>query len=118
MGPQMSSSPRKPRKKPLKNDLLKVDPAEIAEQLTVYEHQRYAKIAPRECLAYMHAQLGPTVFHLEAFIRTYDQLANWVKLSILEASSIPARTSTIDYWIKVAEVRLALTYLKLQANVA
>lgn len=103
MGSQMAMSPKKSRKKPLKNDLLRLDSSELAEQLTLYEQQRYTKIVPRECLAYMHTQLGPTVFHLEAFCRTYDQLANWVKLSILEASSIPARTNTVDYWIKVAE---------------
>lgn len=102
--PPMGLTPRKPRKfKSHKNDLLRLDPVEIAEQLTLYEYNRYSRITPRECLAYIHTQTGHSVANLAGFIRTYDQLAGWVKLSVLNASSIIKRASTIDLWIKVAE---------------
>ncbi|KAG2022767.1 cell division control protein 25 [Coprinopsis cinerea AmutBmut pab1-1] len=103
--PPNGLTPRKPRKsKAHRNDLLRMDPSDIAEQLTLYEYNRYSTITPRECLAYVRTQKGDSVMHLNAFCATYDQLAGWVKLSILNNDAIAKRAATIDFWIKVAEV--------------
>ncbi|KAJ2918365.1 hypothetical protein MD484_g2048, partial [Candolleomyces efflorescens] len=103
--PPRGLTPKKPLKvKEHKNDVLRVDAAYLADQLTLYEYHLYSKITPRECLAYVNTQSGPEVHDLVSFCSTYDKLGGWVKMSVLnQESSIPKRANTIDHWIKVAE---------------
>lgn len=115
--PAMGITPKKPLKtKEHKNDLLRVDPTVLADQLTLHEYSLYEKITPRECLSYIGKQSGPEVEHLVAFCATYDKLCSWVKLSILSQPQLGKRANIIDHWVKVAEVSITI-YSALTANV-
>lgn len=96
--------PKKPIKsKTHKNDLLRVDPSVLADQLSLLEYDLYGKITPLECLTYVRKQTGPDIQNLLSFCSTYDKLGSWVKMSILSMNAITKRGQTIDHWIKVAE---------------
>ncbi|KAJ3535720.1 hypothetical protein NMY22_g6360 [Coprinellus aureogranulatus] len=102
--PSMGIIPKKPTKtKDHKNDLLRVDPVLLADQLTLYEYNLYEQITPSECLSFTRKQCGPDVEHLVAFCGTYDKLGSWVKLSILGQPQLGKRANTIDHWVRVAE---------------
>ncbi|KDR85609.1 hypothetical protein GALMADRAFT_54074 [Galerina marginata CBS 339.88] len=97
-------TPKKPRKsKAHKGDLLKLDPVDIAEQLTLLESSLYVKITPQECLARARNQTGSNVARLEDFCSTHEKLCRWVKISILNNDVLNKRANTVDFWIKVAE---------------
>lgn len=99
-----------------KLDLLKLDPKIVADQLTVYEFDLYAKITPQECLNYVKTRTGSEVARLRAFCSTHDKLGAWVTMSILNGEATGKRAHTVDFWIKVAEVCLFL-YSHLQSEV-
>ncbi|KAF8899165.1 ras guanine nucleotide exchange factor domain-containing protein [Infundibulicybe gibba] len=86
-----------------KNDLLRLDPTDIAEQLSLLEYRLYAKISPQECITYAKIQTGDVVANLCSFCSTHDKLAGWVKTSILNNEMLSRRADTVDFWIKVAE---------------
>ncbi len=99
--------PRKRRKsKNHKNDLLPLDPTDSAEQLALLEYKLYVKLTAQECISYAKTQAGKTVENLTTFCSTHDKLAAWVKTSILTNEALGKRADTVDFWIKVAEVRL------------
>ncbi|KAJ7687418.1 ras guanine nucleotide exchange factor domain-containing protein [Mycena rosella] len=96
--------PRKRRKsKNHKNDLLRLDPADIAEQLALLEFKLYVKLTAQECISYAKTQTGKVVENLCTFCATHDKLAAWVKTSILTNEALGKRADTVDFWIKVAE---------------
>jgi son of sevenless-like protein len=98
--------PRKRRKsKNHKNELLRLDPTDIAEQLALLEFKLYAKLTAQECISYAKTQTGKQVENLCAFCATHDKLAAWVKTSILMNEGLAKRADTVELWIKVAEVR-------------
>jgi hypothetical protein len=100
-----TASPKKARKsKAHKNELSKMDPVDMMEQLTLLEFGLYVKITPQECLAYAKTQSGTTVANLVDFCGTHDKLASWVKNSVLENDALLKRADTVDFWIKVADV--------------
>ena len=74
----------------------------MAEQLALFEFQRYNKVTPQECLR--HATGKQHTGNLFSFCSTHDKLVFWVKASVLENDALGKRTDTIDFWIKVAEV--------------
>ncbi|KAG6878166.1 hypothetical protein C0993_011239 [Termitomyces sp. T159_Od127] len=101
INPPTRSLPKKVKKpKSHKNDLLRLDPADIAEQLTLIESERYLKITPKECL--LHNK-HTTSTNLAKFCSVHDKIVSWVKTSILTNEALGKRASTIDFWIKVAE---------------
>lgn len=104
--PLTSSSSSK--SKSHKNELLKMDPLELAQHLTLVEYRLYAKIRPAECMMWPKMQRGPEVENLLKFCSTSDKLVAWVKYSILKEDGLGKRADVIDFWIKVAEVRLPL----------
>lgn len=81
-----------------------MDPGDIAQHLTLYEHRLYVKIRPSECLHWAKQMKGNSAANLSAFCATHDQLATWVKMSILGNDGLGKRADMIDLWIKVAEV--------------
>lgn len=83
---------------------MKVDPANMAEQLTLWEQSFYVKVTTQDCLAYARVKTGPGVAKLVAFCATYDNLVSWVKGSVLNHEVLGKRAYTVDFWIKVAEV--------------
>jgi len=97
--------PAKARKSKVhKNDLLKLDSSDIAEQLTLREFGLYLKITPQECLTYVKTKKGSAVANLVEFCSTHDKLASWVKTSVFNNDLLSKRADTVDFWIKVAEV--------------
>jgi son of sevenless-like protein len=105
--PISATTPPKPSKRKnskLKNELLKMDSTEVAQQLTFYEYRLYQKIRPSECINWAKTQKGETVANLMSFCATHDKLAAWVKMSVLSNDGLGKRADMIDYWIKVAEV--------------
>ncbi|KAF8079044.1 ras guanine nucleotide exchange factor domain-containing protein [Lyophyllum atratum] len=102
--PGMSpTSPRRARKsRAHKNDLLKLDPVDIAEQLTLLESKRYVKVTPQDCLRHGSKQAS-CESNLATFCSTHDKVVAWVKISILGHDALGKRADTIEFWIKVAE---------------
>lgn len=96
------SKRRKPSRK--QNDLLKQEPSELAQQLTLLEHRLYVKISPRECLRWTKLQTGDAVANLSALCAIHDKIAAWVKMSVLLHEGLGKRADTVDFWIRVAEV--------------
>lgn len=105
VAPVASITPRRRRKsRPHKGDLLRLDPADIAEQLALIEFKLYAKITPQECIRYAKTQTGKSVVNLTTFCATHDTVAAWVQSTILSNDALGRRADTVDFWIKVAEV--------------
>lgn len=95
-------SPRRRRKsRDHKGDLLRLDPTDLAEQLSLFEYTLYSKVTPQDCMAY--AKSPQSAPNLNAFCATHDKLASWVTFSVLNNEALGKRADTIDFWIKVAE---------------
>ncbi|KAG5639548.1 hypothetical protein H0H81_012219 [Sphagnurus paluster] len=98
-----TASPTKARKsRAHKNDLLKLDPIDVAEQLTLLEYRRYVRVTPQDCLGHSNRQASGES-NLTTFCGTHDRVVSWVKVSILSHDGLGKRASTIEFWIKVAE---------------
>jgi son of sevenless len=100
--------PSKKRKKARKGDvleLLRADPMELAQHLSLFESDLYRKIRAQECFLWTMIKEGDTVKNMRAFSATHDRLADWVKCSILEVDTLSKRANIVDLWIRVAEVR-------------
>lgn len=98
------------RLKRLTSDLLRADPTELAQNLTLLESRLYSQIRPTELIAWGRSpqpQVGAE--NLLRFCETSDQLAAWVKHSILSVDPLGRRADLVSYWIRVAEVRLRAT---------
>jgi son of sevenless-like protein len=77
------------------------------------EHALYEKITPQECIKYARTQSGKAVAGLTGFCATHDKLVAWVQSTILNNEQLGKRADTVDFWIKVAEVRRPLKLLQL-----
>ncbi|KAG6842406.1 hypothetical protein C0991_007536 [Blastosporella zonata] len=96
------TSPKKTKKsKAHKNDLLRLDPVDLAEQLTLIEWKRYVKITPKECVLHVKKQVA--ISNLAEFCSTHDKIVSWVKACILTTDGLTKRAQIIDLWIKTAE---------------
>lgn len=92
-------------------DFLRIDPSELARQLTLYEARLYLKVRPHECLTWSSTQKGDIVQSLRSFVSTSDKVAAWVKMSVLGNDALGKRADAIELWIKVAEVSLSSAQL-------
>lgn len=109
--PHDVSSGKRKKPKAHKNDILRLNSGDIAEQLCLLEHKLYSKIRPQECLNWVKTQSGESVANMVTFCATHDKLVAWVKMSILNAEVMGRRADTVDFWIKVAEVGLNYSYI-------
>ncbi|KZV69753.1 ras GEF [Peniophora sp. CONT] len=117
--PQLTFPRRWKRKWKGEPDLAKMDPWDMAQHLCLYEHALYRVILRQECFNWTKVREGPTVAHMAAFTTTYDRLADWVKLSILEVDALGKRATIVDFWIRVADkCRAANNFSSLSAIVA
>jgi son of sevenless-like protein len=85
-------------------ELVRVDPMDLAQHLSLYESTLYRKIRAQECFLWTKTKEGDTVKNIQAFCATHDMLADWVKCSILEVDGLGKRAHVLDFWIRVAEV--------------
>ncbi len=86
-------------------ELVRMDPLEMAQHLSLRESDLYREIRPQECFLWPTVKEGDDVKNLHSFCATHDKLADWVKCSILEVSALGKRANVVDFWIRVAEVR-------------
>ncbi|KAG6810911.1 hypothetical protein H0H92_009841 [Tricholoma furcatifolium] len=101
------TSPKRTKKsKTHKNDLTRIDPVDIAEQLTLIESERYVKVTPKECVLY-YDKSAPIPNLLE-FCSNLDKIGSWVKTTILTTAALGKRAQIVEHWVKVAEKCKAL----------
>ncbi|KAJ5984678.1 hypothetical protein N7481_006777 [Penicillium waksmanii] len=106
--PFLSSAPKPILPKKLnKLQFLKIDPKEIARQLTIMESSMFAKIQRSELLNKSWQKRdtcgGPgSAPHIRASIRYSNQVSNWVVALIIAESELKKRTQVIGHFINVA----------------
>ncbi|KAI9511742.1 ras guanine nucleotide exchange factor domain-containing protein [Russula earlei] len=71
-------------------ELVRMDPFQLAQHLSLFESDLYRKIRPQECFLWSKIKEG-------------DTLADWVKCSVLEVPALGKRANVVDFWIRVAE---------------
>jgi son of sevenless-like protein len=106
--PEAIALPTRKWKKMRKGDvpeLVRMDPLEVAQHLSLLESDLYRKIRPQECFLWSKVKEGDAVKNIRSFCAAHDRLADWVKCSILEVSALGKRANVVDFWIRVAEVR-------------
>ena len=86
-------------------ELVRMDPLEVAQHLSLFESESYRKIRPQECFLWPTIKEGETVKNIQAFCAIHDKVADLVKCSILEVPVLGKRANVVDFWIRVAEVR-------------
>ena len=86
-------------------ELVRMDPLEVAQHLSLLESDLYRKIRPQECFLWSKIKEGEVVKNIHSFCATHNRLADWVKCSILESAALGKRANLIDFWVRVAEVR-------------
>ena len=86
-------------------ELVRMDPLEVAQHLSLLESDLYRKIRPQECFLWSKIKEGDVVKNIHSFCAQHDRLADWVKYSILEVTALQKRANVVDFWIRVAEVR-------------
>ncbi|OQD89903.1 hypothetical protein PENANT_c002G07382 [Penicillium antarcticum] len=105
-------SPPKPPKPILprklnKLEFIKIDPKEIARQLTIMEACMFSKLQTCEFLhKTWQKKDSPDAFHpahnVKALIRYFNQLSNWVGALIIAESELKKRTQCIGHLVNVA----------------
>jgi son of sevenless-like protein len=85
-------------------ELVRMDPLEVAQHLSLFESESYRKIRPQECFLWSKIKEGEAIKNIHAFCAIHDKLADWVKCSILEAPVLGKRANVVDFWVRVAEV--------------
>ncbi|KAH9050502.1 ras GEF [Lactarius hengduanensis] len=84
-------------------ELVRVDPMDLAQHLSLFESTLYRNIRAQECFLWSKTKEGDTIKNIQAFCATHDRLADWVKCSILEVDALGKRANLLDFWIRVAE---------------
>lgn len=93
--------------KPDTYDLMSVDEADLARQLTLMDFAKFRSIQPRECLnqnwSRAHkATLAPNIL---AMINQFNKVSQWVQITILKEKEVKIRSKAYEKFIKIAEVR-------------
>ncbi|CUM51586.1 uncharacterized protein AC631_01921 [Debaryomyces fabryi] len=89
-----------------KTKLLDIDFIELARQLTIKEFKLYSKITKFECLTKVWGNksgLHEDILSITNFIRTSNQLTNFVAYMILRKQDVKKRVHIITYFVQVAE---------------
>jgi hypothetical protein len=107
------STPKLPKpilpRKLNKLEFIKIDPKEIARQLTIMESCMFSKLQTCEFLhKTWQKKESPEAFHpaqnVKASIRYFNQLSNWVGALIIAESELKKRTQCIGHLVNVATV--------------
>ncbi|KAI8097536.1 ras guanine nucleotide exchange factor domain-containing protein [Halteromyces radiatus] len=85
----------------------RMDPQEIANQLTLMESTLFCQIPPSELMAAQKKKSAPAI-HVKAMVHQSTLLVYWVSNTILGESDAKIRVMVIKFWIKVADACLQL----------
>lgn len=86
--------------------LLDIDYIELARQLTLKEFKLYSKITKYECLTKVWGKksgLNEDIQTITDFIKTSNQLTNFVAYMILRKQDVRKRVHVITYFVQVAD---------------
>lgn len=86
--------------------LLDIDYIELARQLTIREFKLYSKITKFQCLAKVWGKksgLSENIDSITEFIKSSNQLTNFVAYMILRKDDFKKRVQIIRYFVQVAE---------------
>ena len=89
-----------------KTKLLDIDYIELARQLTIKEFKLYSKITKFECLTKVWGNksgLKEDILSITNFIKTSNQLTNFVAYMILRKQDVKKRVHIMTYFVQVAE---------------
>jgi len=89
---------RRWRQKSLANDLLRMDPTELAQQLCLLEHRLYTKIRIQDCWAWKRTSSA-----LSDFCSTHDRLGTWVKNCVMKVEGARKKAEVMNFWVQVAD---------------
>ncbi|KAF8131659.1 ras guanine nucleotide exchange factor domain-containing protein [Boletus edulis] len=78
-------------------------PDNLAKQLCVLMHTLYATIRQDNCLDWTRGCRSTEVTGLRHFFDIHDDIASWVRNSILSDNDMTRQTETLNFWIRVAE---------------
>jgi hypothetical protein len=81
----------------------RMDPQEIANQLTLMESTLFCQIPPSELMAAQKKKSAPAL-HVKAMVHQSTLLVYWISNTILGESDAKIRVMVIKFWIKVADV--------------
>lgn len=85
------------------NNILDMDPLEIARQLTLIDSDLFNRIKPVECLNKAWSDKIANAPNVKAMINMSTQISNWISFTILSESNLRLRAQFIKYFIAVAE---------------
>ncbi|KZT08603.1 ras GEF [Laetiporus sulphureus 93-53] len=85
------------------SDFIRMHPAAVAAQLSIYVHGLYTKIRPQECLALTIRKISNHPSFLDAFRTVHDKLSAWVKDAILDATTSKKAADALHFWLQVLE---------------
>lgn len=119
--PSISNPPKPilPRKLD-KLQLIKIDPKEIARQLTIMESQMFNRVQREELLRKNWQKKATPEFapNVRSLIRHSNQLSNWVCATVLAEADLKKRAQVVDHLVNVASVNINLSLVLLHANVS
>jgi len=89
---------------------MKIDPLEMARQVTILEFSMYEKIQAKECIGQAwngkkKHLLAPNISNCIAFT---NQISSWVATKILDSEDIRIRVATVKYFVQIAQHCLEL----------
>ncbi|CAO3598684.1 unnamed protein product [Absidia cylindrospora] len=85
----------------------RMDPQEIANQLTLMESTLFCQIPPSELMAAQKKKSAPAM-HVKAMVHQSTLLVYWISNTILGETDAKIRVMVIKFWIKVADACLQL----------
>lgn len=83
----------------------RMDPQEIANQLTLLESALFYQIPPYELIV-THKKKSPPAMYVKAMVQQSTLMAYWISNTIIGEVDAKIRVMVIKFWIKVADVSL------------
>lgn len=111
---QFNSNPKKPlvpsNKNPKQLRCLDIHPKEIARQLSLFEHELFRLIKPRECIKQNWQKPGKNqnASNVLAMIKHFNAMSNWISTEILNVEDLTLRAVTLNRFILIAEKAFVL----------
>ncbi|KAI9302957.1 ras guanine nucleotide exchange factor domain-containing protein [Cunninghamella echinulata] len=87
--------------------IYRMDPQEIANQLTLLESALFYKVPPNELMV-THKKKNSPAMHVKAMVQQSTLMAYWITNTILGEIDTKIRVMVIKFWIKVADACLQL----------